>query len=89
MDVEAIQPRVLLCENARVKQCERKSCSFIEADVFIPFEKCDRYNVLEPSVVQLRREVLAPWLKHGCIISLVLNSSEWRLKFSLEEACLP
>jgi hypothetical protein len=53
VDVEAIQPRILLCEYTPVKQRECKSRSFLQAEVLVPFGKRDRYDVLEASVERL------------------------------------
>ena len=47
VDVEAIQPRVLWCEHAPVKQCKRKGRSSVEAKVTVPFGKFNRYDVLK------------------------------------------
>jgi len=39
VDIEAIQPWVLLCEHALVEQHKRKGCSSVKAKVIVPFRK--------------------------------------------------
>ena len=57
VDVETIQLWVLWCEYAFMEKHEHKSHPL---KVFIPFGKCDWYDMLEVSMVWLGRVVLAP-----------------------------